>query len=218
MDLKDISDQELNKMLENSRNEITRLSKLINEEKQEFEKASFELQSRHKWNTHKIQNLMYKQLEEYEDKIEEYSFYVLKKIVDNLSSNLKKNHYLVSNIYFDFSEIVANKLNNFELICKRARYHKPIYGFKFNFDEKKDKINRIYVCNIFKIDNKRKPFKFLVSDEKVKEINKISTENVTKISRASYNKFEDIIPDMVKVIQFIEQDFVAVLLSYEMNM
>lgn len=222
--LENKSIEELNEIIKVQTKKARELRDLAAKENKIAIDANIELQKRNKWNSNVVINSMLAQLEENKSKISFDSYNNIKENLKDVnktgmermrSKNLRnyKQGQIISNIYIDLDRIIVHKLRQYKIIQKNFYYgNKAKYQLIFNFNNLESNISRKQSFNIFST-GKNKPFEFVVDEKEFVHVNK----KVLSFLKTKYDSYNDIIPDLINVINFLEDELDSIFLAYNLS-
>lgn len=211
-----LSNEELKKMMEVNRKNISDLQSKIREKEDLIKLLGDTIHSRDVWNTNDVVNKMLSQLEEMKDQISENAYTIIENELravlhpgryNKISNAYRKYSYsgLVSNIYIDFGQIVMLRLSKVTRRIKKVKY---VVNYEFDFTNRI--IETSITSNVFTIGKSAK-VNFSIPNEDVKEISKLFNQTF----KFKIEDYTEIIPKLVKSINSLEDGQInAVIFGY----
>lgn len=219
--LENKTDEELRIILETTRKKVQRLMNELSKQQKIVGHLVEEMQKRDNWNAKVVHDSMLQQLEAIDIK-KDYAVLIchdIKNVMRNHNSYFSSNQNkarrykqgdLVRNIYFDLGKVIDKKLQESNLIDTKRREAK--YTLRFEFDRSNHRIVRHVNTNIFS-DSLASAFKFKLPIEELKPISR----TLSLFTNKYYNDYADIIPDLSKLYNYIDEELEAVLLAHYLS-
>lgn len=197
-------------MLEKRSQMIQKLTSQLYEEEQTYLKIKKELDNRDPWDKERIIGEMLNQLSTYQTTLATKTllYHELKSVIGRYASPGRQYGHTsrIKRIYFNIGPQISLQIRN---LNREYSFHKNNFTVVIDFDHQTNSITtRIGNKDVF---NKQKG-----KNLEKEEIGILKKSIMSKIKN-EYNHYSEIVPNMIELVEFIQNDFKQILLGIHLS-